>query len=82
MNKILTNKSIIISTGGTGGHIFPAQAIAEKLQEQHYKVHLICDQRALQYCNGVFHSIEKTVIFLSNPKKKSRLVCFLSLDDR
>ena len=69
MNKILTNKRIIISTGGTGGHIFPAQAIAEKLQEQSYKVHLICDQRALQYCNGIFYSIEKTIIFLSNPKK-------------
>ena len=69
MKKILTNKRIIISTGGTGGHIFPAQAIAEKLQEQHYKVHLICDQRALQYCNGIFYSIEKTIVFLSNPKK-------------
>ena len=32
------NKKIIIATGGTGGHVFPAEALGSELQEQSYDV--------------------------------------------
>ena len=32
------NKKIIIATGGTGGHVFPAEALASELIEQSYDV--------------------------------------------
>ena len=38
--------TIVIAAGGTGGHIFPAQVLAEKLLKKGCKVHLIHDQRA------------------------------------
>ena len=69
-NAIVSKSEIIISTGGTGGHIFPAQAIAEKLYLEGYKIRLVCDQRALKYCDGIFRKIKKTMIFSLPPKNK------------
>ncbi len=34
----LGKKNILIATGGTGGHVFPAQALARQLQEKDYDV--------------------------------------------
>lgn len=34
----MTKKTIIITAGGTGGHIFPALSIAKQLQKQQYNV--------------------------------------------
>lgn len=42
-------KTIILSAGGTGGHVFPALATAEKLQEQGYRCILISDDRTVHY---------------------------------
>ncbi|MEI8321007.1 MAG: undecaprenyldiphospho-muramoylpentapeptide beta-N-acetylglucosaminyltransferase [Alphaproteobacteria bacterium] len=46
-----TSKSslFLITTGGTGGHIFPAQALAETLRKRGHPVIEVIDQRALQY---------------------------------
>ena len=61
-------KFIVLATGGTGGHIFPAQAIADKLKENNYKLHLICDQRTLPLLEGTFLKIAKSVIISPVPK--------------
>ncbi|WP_236870267.1 UDP-N-acetylglucosamine--N-acetylmuramyl-(pentapeptide) pyrophosphoryl-undecaprenol N-acetylglucosamine transferase [Candidatus Bandiella numerosa] len=80
IKKATNNKAIIISAGGTGGHVFPAQAVAEKLHKEGYKLHLVCDERALKYCDGVFGDIEKTVIFSTSPRQNlSNRVLNLSL---
>lgn len=63
------NKVIILSAGGTGGHIFPAQAIAEKLQKENCKLHMICDKKAMKYFAGVFCDIDKTIIFTSRRRE-------------
>tara|TARA_A100001011_G_scaffold400287_1_gene513830 strand:+ start:538 stop:1638 length:1101 start_codon:yes stop_codon:yes gene_type:complete len=47
MNNDLTK--IIIATGGTGGHIFPAYSLAKHLSEKQIKVEIISDKRGLKY---------------------------------
>ncbi|MES2677181.1 MAG: UDP-N-acetylglucosamine--N-acetylmuramyl-(pentapeptide) pyrophosphoryl-undecaprenol N-acetylglucosamine transferase [Pseudomonadota bacterium] len=41
--------TIILTTGGTGGHIFPAQAVAQKLSEQGFRVIVFGDQNYRKY---------------------------------
>ena len=40
---------IILSTGGTGGHVFPAISLAAELKKRGCQVSLITDQRGSQY---------------------------------
>lgn len=43
------NKTIILTAGGTGGHMFPAVALAEKLRDKGAHVVLVTDERAQKY---------------------------------
>lgn len=43
------SKKIFLAAGGTGGHIFPAQALAEELLERGYHPILITDERFKKY---------------------------------
>lgn len=45
----MTSASIILTAGGTGGHLFPAQALAGELVHRGYEVDLITDMRASFY---------------------------------
>lgn len=45
----MTSKTIILAAGGTGGHIFPAEALAEVLRVRGYEPHLITDTRFHTY---------------------------------
>ncbi len=38
-------RAIALVAGGTGGHLFPAQALAEELVRRDYVIHLITDER-------------------------------------
>ena len=42
------NKKILISTGGTGGHIFPSLGLAESLKTK-YNLEIVTDKRGLKY---------------------------------
>ena len=46
-------RCILIAAGGTGGHLFPAQALAAALQARGVAVELATDDRALKY-GGAF----------------------------
>ncbi|MFN7038528.1 MAG: undecaprenyldiphospho-muramoylpentapeptide beta-N-acetylglucosaminyltransferase [Alphaproteobacteria bacterium] len=43
--------NLILAAGGTGGHIFPAQALAEELAKKNYTPILITDKRYLRYAS-------------------------------
>jgi UDP-N-acetylglucosamine--N-acetylmuramyl-(pentapeptide) pyrophosphoryl-undecaprenol N-acetylglucosamine transferase len=44
---------VMIAAGGTGGHLFPAYALAQELQERNIRVDLITDDRGHRY-GGTF----------------------------
>ena len=44
----INKKTIVIATGGTGGHIFPSVSLYEFLNSE-YKIEIITDQRGLKY---------------------------------
>lgn len=43
------NKTIVLAAGGTGGHFFPAIALAEELAKSGHNIHLITDSRCEKY---------------------------------
>ena len=52
----MTNKKILIATGGTGGHTFPALSLAKSFLKSNYKVSITSDKRGLKYlkdCEGI-----------------------------
>lgn len=40
---------IVLAAGGTGGHLFPAQALGEELRRRGYDIHLMTDERVRDY---------------------------------
>lgn len=44
-----SNNLIVVAAGGTGGHLFPAQALSEVLVSRGYRVHLMTDERVRDY---------------------------------
>jgi UDP-N-acetylglucosamine--N-acetylmuramyl-(pentapeptide) pyrophosphoryl-undecaprenol N-acetylglucosamine transferase len=57
----LTSKNILLAAGGTGGHLFPAEALAHELITRGYKLHLATDARAERFAAN-FPAETKTVI--------------------
>ena len=47
--KAINRKKIIIATGGTGGHIFPAYSLAKNFIKKDYSVEIITDKRGFKY---------------------------------
>ena len=71
-------KKIIIATGGTGGHIFPATSLANHLKDNNIKVEIISDRRGLRYLKN-FQDLKITVINSSTFFKKNLFFKFVSL---
>jgi UDP-N-acetylglucosamine:LPS N-acetylglucosamine transferase len=47
--KTFKNNKILISTGGTGGHVFPAYSLAKNLIKKKFKVEIVTDQRGFKF---------------------------------
>ncbi len=40
---------VVLVAGGTGGHLFPAQALGEELKSRGFRIHLMTDERVRDY---------------------------------
>ena len=49
---------LLIAAGGTGGHMFPAQALAEAMVRKGWRVKLSTDARGARYAGGFPHVVE------------------------
>ncbi len=49
---------LIIAAGGTGGHMFPAQALAEAMLRRGWRVKLSTDARGARYTGGFPHVVK------------------------
>jgi UDP-N-acetylglucosamine--N-acetylmuramyl-(pentapeptide) pyrophosphoryl-undecaprenol N-acetylglucosamine transferase len=64
-------KIVVLAAGGTGGHLFPAQALAEELLSRGYVIHLITDERVADYGRAFpankTHIVPSSTLSLSKP---------------
>ncbi len=67
----MINKKIIIATGGTGGHIFPAYSLANYFTKSNYNVILTLDNRGFKYLAD--YKNLKLVKIPSSPLKKKNI---------
>ena len=67
----MTGKLILLAAGGTGGHLFPAEALAHQLKAEGYEVHLVTDSRAERFAGkfpaGAIHIVPSATISSKNP---------------
>lgn len=49
MNDRIRSRLVVLAAGGTGGHLFPAQALAEALVRRGFAIHLMTDERVRDY---------------------------------
>jgi UDP-N-acetylglucosamine--N-acetylmuramyl-(pentapeptide) pyrophosphoryl-undecaprenol N-acetylglucosamine transferase len=64
-------KLVVLAAGGTGGHLFPAQALAEALVRRGYRIHLMTDERVREYGRSfpaeAVHQIPAATLVLGKP---------------
>ncbi len=73
---------VVLAAGGTGGHLFPAQALAEVLVSRGFSVHLMTDERVREYGKNFpvaeTHIVRSASLGLSQPLQlPSRLMRLL-----
>ena len=65
------DKPVLLCAGGTGGHLFPAEALAHELRSRSARVHLATDERAERYAGNFpadeTHIIRSATISSKNP---------------
>lgn len=68
--------AILLAAGGTGGHLFPAEALAHELTARGWEVHLATDSRAGRYAGSfpavAIHEIPSATIGSKNPAALAR----------
>ena len=69
----MTDKKLIILTaGGTGGHVYPADALAQELSNRGYRLMLVTDRRGLNNYRGKLGEIENRAVLSGALMGKSK----------
>ncbi|GIT90401.1 UDP-N-acetylglucosamine--N-acetylmuramyl-(pentapeptide) pyrophosphoryl-undecaprenol N-acetylglucosamine transferase [Jannaschia pagri] len=58
----MTAPLIVIAAGGTGGHMFPAQSLAEEMLARGWRVKLSTDDRGARYAGGFPEDVDIEVV--------------------
>ncbi|MEL6220872.1 MAG: UDP-N-acetylglucosamine--N-acetylmuramyl-(pentapeptide) pyrophosphoryl-undecaprenol N-acetylglucosamine transferase [Pseudomonadota bacterium] len=61
------SRLLVIAAGGTGGHMFPAQALAEAMLARGWRVMLATDARGLRYAEGFPAEVERLELRAATP---------------
>jgi UDP-N-acetylglucosamine--N-acetylmuramyl-(pentapeptide) pyrophosphoryl-undecaprenol N-acetylglucosamine transferase len=74
---------VLVAAGGTGGHLFPAEALAAALARRGIGVHLATDRRAARY-GGAFaedavHVVSSATLRARNPGAAARTAALLGV---
>ena len=69
----MASGTVMLAAGGTGGHLFPAEALAHELRARGWQVHLVTDRRAERYAAAFpadeLHVVRSATIGSKNPLK-------------
>lgn len=67
------DRLVMLAAGGTGGHLFPAQALAEELLVRGFRIHLMTDERVRDYGKNFpaqdVHIVPSATLTFSDPMR-------------
>lgn len=72
------SKRLVIAAGGTGGHMFPAQALAEVMLGRGWRVTLSTDARGARYAGGFPAEVVREVVASATPARGGALGKFMA----
>jgi len=71
MAKSANKGTVLLCAGGTGGHLFPAEAVAHEMKTRGYTIHLAADERVERFANNFpadeIHQIQSATLGSKNP---------------
>ena len=65
----MTSPLLLVAAGGTGGHMFPAQALSEVMIARGWRVRLSTDARGARYAGGFSDAVEIARISSGTPAR-------------
>jgi len=75
---VSSSPRILLMAGGTGGHIFPALAVAELLSEQGWKTHWLGSENGMEVTLVPKHGIDLSVLSIAGIRGKGLITRMIS----